>query len=111
MFNTLSRAAFRRPRAMSGPKLIALFVLAASLGACDSGTGHERAEDHVHDRPVLVALVRYAGLTESRSLAATIKPRIESDLGFRVNGKVANRLVQNGDIVRKGQALLVLDNN
>ena len=111
MFNTLSRASFRRPRAMSGPKLIALFVLAASLGACNSGTGQERAEDHVHDRPVLVALVRYAGLTESRSLAATIKPRIESDLGFRVNGKVANRLVQNGDIVRKGQALLVLDTN
>ena len=35
---------------MSGAKLIALFVLAASLGACDSGTGQERAEDHGHPR-------------------------------------------------------------
>src|SRR5512143_217548 len=108
MLNTLSRASFRRPRVMSGAKLITSFLVAASLGACDSGTGQERAEDHVRDRPVLVALVRYAGITDSRSLAATIKPRIESDLGFRVTGKVAKRLVQNGDIVRKGQALLVL---
>ena len=111
MFNTLSRASFRRPRAMLGPKLVGLFLLAASVGACDSSTGQERAEDHVLDRPVLVALVRYAGITESRSLAATIKPRIESDLGFRVAGKVGARLVQNGDVVRKGQPLLVLDTN
>ena len=37
---------------------------------------------------------------ETRTFAATIKPRIESDRGFRVAGKVARRLVQNGDNVQ-----------
>src|SRR5262249_38609541 len=79
-----------------------------SLAACNSA-GQERPADNVVDRPVFVAAVRYAAMMESRSLAATIKPRIESDLGFRVPGKVARRLVQNGDVVHEGQALLVLD--
>ena len=110
-FNTLSRASFRRPPAMLGLKLVGALLLAVSVGACDSSTGQERPADNVIDRPVLVVPVRYAAITETRSLAATIKPRIESDLGFRVAGKVARRLVQNGDVVRKGQALLVLDTN
>jgi RND family efflux transporter MFP subunit len=110
-FNALFRASFRRPPAMRGPKLVGALLLAVSVGACDSSTGQERPADNVIDRPVLVVPVRYAAITETRSLAATIKPRIESDLGFRVAGKVARRLVQNGDVVRKGQALLVLDTN
>jgi RND family efflux transporter MFP subunit len=48
-------------------------------------------------------------MTQPHTFAATIRARTESDLGFRVNGKVAKRLVQNGDLVRKGQPLLVLD--
>jgi RND family efflux transporter MFP subunit len=110
-FNTLSRASFRRPPAMLGLKLVGVLLLAVSVGACDSSTGKERPADNVIDRPVLVVPARYVAITETRSLAATIKPRIESDLGFRVAGKVARRLVQNGDVVRKGQALLVLDTN
>ncbi len=106
-FNTHARASFSRPPAMT---LVCSLLLAVSLGACDSSIGQERTEQ-VFDRPVLVAPVRYAAITETRSLAATIKPRIESDLGFRVAGKVARRLVQNGDVVHKGQALLVLDTN
>ncbi len=110
-FNTLSKVSFRRLLAMVSLKVVGSLLLAVSVGACDSSIGHERAADHVLDRPVLVAPVRYAAITETRSLAATIKPRIESDLAFRVNGKVAKRLVQNGDVVRKGQALLVLETN
>ena len=107
--DTLSIASFRRSPAMLGLKLIGSLLLAVSVGACDSSSGQERAAEQVADHPVLVAPVRYAAITETRSLAATIKPRIESDLGFRVAGKVARRLVQNGDVVHKGQALLVLD--
>ncbi|HEX2724660.1 MAG TPA: efflux RND transporter periplasmic adaptor subunit, partial [Beijerinckiaceae bacterium] len=36
-------------------------------------------------------------------------PRVESDLGFRVAGKVARRLVSAGDLVKAGQALASLD--
>ena len=40
---------------------------------------------------------------------ATIRPRIESDLGFRVAGKVAHRKVENGQRVQKGDILALLD--
>jgi RND family efflux transporter MFP subunit len=58
-----------------------------------------------------VATVEYQPITQPRHFAANIRPRTESDLGFRVNGKIAQRLVQNGDLVRKGQPLLLLDTN
>ncbi len=112
MLRSKSLSSFGRPPEMLGLKIIGSVLLAVSLGACSSGVGKERAAaDQPRDRPVLVATVHYSGITETRSLAATIKPRIESDLAFRVNGKVAKRLVQNGDVVHKGEALLVLDTN
>jgi len=39
----------------------------------------------------------------------TIKPRIETDMGFRVPGKVAKRLVEVGQTVDVGQPLATLD--
>jgi RND family efflux transporter MFP subunit len=87
------------------------FVLLAAVlvGACDASIGKEAPANQAPERAVLVATVRYQPITQSRNLAATIRPRIESDLGFQVNGKVARRLVQAGDRVRKGQPLLLLD--
>jgi RND family efflux transporter MFP subunit len=38
-----------------------------------------------------------------------VRPRIESDLGFRVTGKVQKRLVEVGAMVEAGQPLAVLD--
>lgn len=42
-------------------------------------------------------------------LTGTVHARVESDLGFRVSGKIIKRLVNNGQYVRKGQPLMVLD--
>jgi RND family efflux transporter MFP subunit len=88
--------------------LLASLLLAGFVGGCFEKS-KEPAADAAPARPALVTTVHYAPVTQPRSLAAIIRPRIESDLGFRVNGKVAKRLVQNGDLVHKGQALLVLD--
>lgn len=88
-----------------------LIAIALAVSGCDASNGSTGKPAQVLDRPVLVAPVHYEDLTETRTFAATIRPRIESDLGFRVNGKVAQRLVQNGDRVRKGQPLLLLDTN
>jgi RND family efflux transporter MFP subunit len=87
------------------------FVLlaAVSVGACDASIGKEAPANQPPERAVLVTPVRYQPMTQNRSLAAIIRPRVESDLGFQVNGKVARRLVQAGDRVRKGQPLLLLD--
>ena len=40
-----------------------------------------------------------------------VRARVESDLGFRVGGKISARLVNTGDAVRAGQPLMRLDAN
>ncbi|WP_291606490.1 efflux RND transporter periplasmic adaptor subunit [Bradyrhizobium sp.] len=89
-------------------RLIAPLLLAGLVAGCDSG---KKEAAPAPERPVLTTTVHYKSVNQARSLAAIIKPRIESDLGFRVSGKVAKRIVQNGDRVRQGQELLLLDTN
>src|ERR1700704_1579829 len=60
-------------------------------------------------RPVLVATVHYEAESPERSFVGTIRPRIETDMGFRVPGKVAKRLVEVGQPVDVGQPLAILD--
>src|SRR5437763_10328752 len=67
------------------------------------------AEKAAPGRPVLVATVHYEAETPERSFVGTIKPRIETDMGFRVPGKVAKRLVEVGQAVEPGQPLATLD--
>jgi RND family efflux transporter MFP subunit len=45
----------------------------------------------------------------SRSFTGTVAARVQSDLGFRVGGKVQERSVNLGQRVRKGQILMRLD--
>jgi len=47
--------------------------------------------------------------TLSRSFTGTIAARVQSDLGFRVPGKIVERLVKTGDEVRVGQPLMRID--
>ena len=83
--------------------LTVLPVLA--LAACDPMT----AQPAVPTRPVLVTNAHYESQVSERSFVGTVRPRIESDLGFRVAGKVAKRLVEVGTLVEIGQPLAVLD--
>jgi RND family efflux transporter MFP subunit len=84
------------------------FVLlpALLLGACNAPT---QAKKETPQRPVLVALVHYAPRAQDRVLPGIVKARIESDLAFRVSGKMAERLVDAGAIVKKGDPLARLD--
>ncbi len=83
--------------------LAVLPVLA--LAACDPMT----AQPTVPTRPVLVTKAHYKSQVSERTFVGTIRPRIESDLGFRVAGKVAKRLVEVGTLVQAGQPLALLD--
>src|SRR5262249_10757998 len=71
-----------------------------------SNTSAQKTEIH---RPVLVTIVHYEAETSERSFVGTIRPRIEADMGFRVAGKVARRLVEVGQRVEVGQPLATLD--
>jgi RND family efflux transporter MFP subunit len=74
-----------------------------------TGCNEKAAEPVAQGRPVLVATVHYEASSPERSFVGTIKPRIEADMGFRVPGKVAKRLVEVGQTVDIGQPLATLD--
>src|SRR5260370_4297987 len=74
-----------------------------------TGCNEKAAEIVAPGRPVLVATVHYEAESPERSFVGTIKPRIEADMGFRVPGKVAKRLVEVGQTVDLGQSLATLD--
>jgi RND family efflux transporter MFP subunit len=74
-----------------------------------AGCNEKAAEAPAPGRPVLVATVHYSAETPERSFVGTIRPRIETDMGFRVPGKVARRLVEVGQTVDVGQPLATLD--
>src|SRR6058998_2808726 len=82
-----------------------LAVLAIALAGCNELA----AEKVAPSRPVLVSTVHYEAESPERSFVGTIKPRIETDMGFRVPGKVAKRLVEVGQTVDVGQPLATLD--
>src|SRR2546430_4833204 len=84
---------------------IVLAVLAIVLAGCNELA----AERVAPSRPVLVATVHYEAESPERSFVGTIRPRIEADMGFRVPGKVAKRLVEVGESVDVGQPLATLD--
>src|SRR5215211_7482015 len=73
------------------------------------GCNEKAVETAAPGRPVLIATVHYAAETPERSFVGTIRPRIETDMGFRVPGKVAKRLVEVGQTVAVGQPLATLD--
>jgi len=90
--------------------VFSLFLIAAAslaLGACDRRS--KGAENEDPKRPVLVAPAHYAPSPHSREFVGSIRPRVESDLAFRVSGKVLKRLVEVGQSVKGGDVLALLD--
>lgn len=80
-------------------------LLPLALLAC----GEKPAADPRTEAP----LVRTASVQEAdaatRSFTGTVAARVQSDLGFRVGGKVLARLVDAGQSVKRGQPLMRLD--
>lgn len=60
-------------------------------------------------QPVRVMAVKAAQDTRATSYVGVVRARYESDLGFRVAGKITERLVNVGDAVTAGQVLARLD--
>jgi multidrug efflux system membrane fusion protein len=60
-------------------------------------------------RPARVAEIAYKTQSQSLLLAGTVVPRIESTLGFRVSGKIVQRSVDLGAVVKPGDAIATLD--
>lgn len=60
-------------------------------------------------RPAKVVEIAYQRRGQTLTLAGTVVPRIESNLGFRVAGKVVARSVDVGTVVQPGDLIAQLD--
>jgi len=99
--------ALRSSRFRGAAPVGAAFLLAVGVSGCDKGPG---TQNETKEEPrVLVAKIHYAPESVARSFVASIRPRIETDQGFRVGGKVVRRLVDTGQRVKAGDALGQLD--
>jgi multidrug efflux pump subunit AcrA (membrane-fusion protein) len=80
--------------------------LALSPAGCD---GDADAAAKVAARPVRTITVAEQIAGETVTVAGTIESQVQADLGFRIGGRMAERLVNLGDTVTAGQALAKLD--
>ncbi|MEQ6306484.1 efflux RND transporter periplasmic adaptor subunit [Delftia acidovorans] len=85
--------------------IAAVGALSLALAACGKSTPPDPRTQPPLVRTTLVA----PGNAPERVFTGTIAARVQGDLGFRVAGKVLERLVDTGQTVRRGQALLRLD--
>src|SRR6266705_1133536 len=87
--------------AASGVAVFATLVMPAQEASAASDPMQE---------PPMVSLVTAARVSASeRSFTGTIGARVESNLGFRVAGKIVERLVNVGEQVKAGQPLMRID--
>ena len=87
-------------------RLFTPLALLIVLSGCNSKA--DSTAEAPQPRPVLAAKVEAAGTRQS-AYTGVVAARTESDLGFRVGGKVIERKVDPGQHVSRGDTLLVLD--
>jgi RND family efflux transporter MFP subunit len=81
-------------------------VLPFVLAACSDATSSP--DPRTQTPLVRVGTVEVSAWAE-RSFTGIVAARVQSDLGFRVPGKVLERLIDTGQTVKRGQALMRID--
>src|SRR6266508_1408936 len=99
----------KRPAFVLGGLLIAASGVAAVV-AVSLRTPEAAAVSDPRQEPPIVRLVTAAQVTGSeRGFTGIIGARVQSNLGFRVAGKIVERLVNVGQQVKAGQPLMRID--
>jgi RND family efflux transporter MFP subunit len=95
---------YRRP-------LITIGLLAGGLTVALIAGGHSKptVKDPRLQSPRVEIFEAQAAGANRRTFTGIVEARVQSDLGFRVGGKILERVVDAGQRVRKGQALMRLD--
>ena len=90
------------------PPLVVLLAsaLALSLTACHS---HEEQADPRTGPPLVRVATAGAVAQAERGFTGVVSARVQSELGFRVRGKITERLVDTGQAVKRGQPLFRVD--
>ncbi|HML28404.1 MAG TPA: efflux RND transporter periplasmic adaptor subunit [Hyphomicrobium sp.] len=84
--------------------LAATFLVSIGAAGCKPSEADPRSSTAL----VRIATVHPAAAAE-RAYTGTIAARVQSNLGFRVSGKIIERLVDTGQPVKEGQPLMKLD--
>lgn len=93
----------RRP-VMSKIATTAVICMLILVSACSKHA--EKTEDI---RPVRAIVLSASSVDVNAEFPGEVRPRIESQLGFRVGGKIVSRKVDVGTVVKRGQVLMQLD--
>jgi RND family efflux transporter MFP subunit len=93
---------------MAGAFSLSRFGTAMFIVLLAGCSGKNERDPRTEAPLVQIATVRPAGETE-RSFTGVVAARVQSDLGFRVGGKVVARLVNVGDRVGRSQPLMRID--
>ncbi|WP_082616170.1 efflux RND transporter periplasmic adaptor subunit [Massilia sp. Root418] len=80
-------------------------ALPLALAACGSNT----PPDPRTEAPLVRDATVQGAEAAARTFTGTVAARVQSDLGFRVSGKVLERLADTGQAVKRGQVLMRLD--
>lgn len=86
-------------------RLVSVVVAGLVVAGCQAETA---PVDHP-PRPVQVTSVAYEDAGKTRSFVGIVAPRTETDLAFRVGGKIVVRTVSVGDQVKAGAVVARLD--
>jgi RND family efflux transporter MFP subunit len=87
----------------------ALVLVVASLAVSLTGCGQKRELDP-RTQPELVRIVEIGSSSGADpAFTGVVSARVQSNLGFRVPGKITSRLVDTGQFVRAGQPLMTID--
>ncbi|PQZ86127.1 MULTISPECIES: efflux RND transporter periplasmic adaptor subunit [Pseudomonas] len=87
---------------------ISTCILGLGLLTLLGGCGQEKPEPKQHSR-VFVQTVQSADFAAAVTLTGDIQARVQTDLSFRVGGKIIERMVDVGDRVTARQVLAKLD--
>jgi len=91
-------------------KRLSLSVLSGSVVAVTLLAGCSEKKVDPRTEPPLVRVTTPALASgATREFTGVVAARVQSDLGFRVGGKIIERLVNAGETVRRGQPLMRID--
>lgn len=88
------------------PFVTVVGLLPFVLAACNDATS---STDPRTQSPLVRIETVETSVQSERSFTGIVAARVQSDLGFRVPGKVLERLVDAGQSVKRGQALMRID--
>jgi RND family efflux transporter MFP subunit len=89
----------------SPPALLAALAALLVLAGCEANT----APAPQSERPVQIQRVSFENADSTREFVGVVRARYETDLGFRVAGKIVTRIVNVGDHVAIGDVVARLD--